>query len=146
MFLPFNTVLMVFLTFGVPAAVIVILAILRHKQQMELIRHGFNPAGEFPACPGKKSLFWGILFLGFGLALLVSNFWDFDEDLMLSGFLFMGVGIALLVYWKLTAPDRERAMRLYEERFSASYRNSIKTNIVSESSNDEETDCSDTAR
>jgi len=106
-------------TFGVPATVIIIIAVLRHRQRIEFIRQGINPDQGIPQYPKQKSLLWGVLLLGLGIAGIASSIWSGNHDLMTFGFLFIGAGIALLVYWRLTAPDRERARRLFEERYAA---------------------------
>ena len=104
---------------GVPAAVIIIIAVLRHRQRIEFIRQGINPDQGIPQYPKQKPLLWGVLLLGLGIAGIASSVWRGDADLTRFGFLFIGAGIALLVYWRLTAPDRERARRLFEERYAA---------------------------
>ncbi len=105
--------------FGAPAAVIITIAVLKHRQKMELARHGINPNAVIINYPGKGPLLWGMIFLGLGIAAVASALYDFDHDLMQVGFLFLGVGIALLIYWFLTVPERKRAMQLYEERMLA---------------------------
>jgi hypothetical protein len=106
--------------FGAPTAVIIVIAILRHRQRMELIRQGINPdQGILPGYPKQKSLLWGLLLLGIGIAAIASVIWSGDHNLMTFGIIFTGAGIASLVYWKLTAPERERARKLFEERYAA---------------------------
>jgi hypothetical protein len=103
--------------FGAPALVIIVLAVLRHQQRMEMIRQGMNPDTQALQYPGKKSLLWGLLLTAIGLAAVIGGFFQYDRDISGFGFLVAGAGIALLIYWKLTEPDRERARRLYEERY-----------------------------
>ncbi len=103
-------------TFGIPAIIIIVLAKLRHDQRMELIRQGINPDSGMPAYPGKKGLFWGLLLSGLGIALIAASFANKDHDMVTPGIILLGAGIAIFAYWKLTAPDRERQRRLYEER------------------------------
>lgn len=105
--------------FAAPTAVIIVIAILRHRQRMELIRQGINPDQGIPPYPKQKPLLWGLLFLGIGIAAIAQMIWSGNHDLMTFGFLFTGAGIAFLVYWKLTAPDRERARKMFEERYAA---------------------------
>lgn len=113
---PMIPIVAILSTFGIPAIIIIVLAKLRHDQRMELIRQGINPDGGMPAYPGQKSLFWGLLFAGIGIAFIVGGF-SFEDHLRMPGIFFLSVGIAALVYWKLTAPDRERQRQLYEERY-----------------------------
>lgn len=115
----FVKIIAILAVFGFPAAVIIVFAVLRHRQRIELIRQGINPDQGIPQYPKQKPLFWGVLLLGLGIAGIASSVWRGDEDLMRFGFLFIGASIALLVYWRLTAPDRERARRLFEERYAA---------------------------
>ena len=103
---------------GAPTAVIIVIAILRHRQRIELIRQGINP-DQGIQYPKQKSLLWGLLLLGLGIAAIAQMIWSGNHDLMTFGFLFTGAGIAFLVYWKLTAPDRERAKKMFEERYAA---------------------------
>jgi hypothetical protein len=105
--------------FGAPAAVIITIAILKHRQKMEMVRQGINPNVDTPSYPGKGPLLWGMILTGIGIASIASAFFDTDHDLMRFGFLFLGAGIALLVYWFLTAPERNRAIQIYEERMRA---------------------------
>ncbi len=104
-------------TFGVPCAIIITIAVLRHRQKMELVRQGINPNTAVPSYPGNKPLLWGLILIGLGVAGIVTSIYDSDHDFMRFGILSLGAGIALLVYWKVSEPDRKRAMRLYEEKF-----------------------------
>ena len=112
-------IISIIMAFGTPAAVIIVFAVLRHRQRIELIRQGINPDQGIPQYPKQKPLLWGVLLLGLGIAGIASSVWRGDAGLTRFGFLFIGAGIALLVYWRLTAPDRERARRLFEERYAA---------------------------
>lgn len=104
-------------SFGVPALVIIILAVLWHRQRIEMIRSGINPNTQSINYPGKKSLLWGLLLTMGGIAFIIYGFTGSDHDISGFGLFLAGAGIALLVYWKMTEPDRERARRLYEEHF-----------------------------
>ncbi len=118
-FLTLVPVMAVLFTFGIPTLVIIVLARLRHQQRMELIRQGFNPDITMPAYPGNKSLFFGILLAGLGLALIVAKLVTGDYHEVAAGIILLGAGMAFLAFWKLTTPDRERDRRLYEERIDA---------------------------
>lgn len=117
-------IIAIIVIFGVPGAIIVTLAQLRHNEKMELIRQGIRPEEDVPRYPGRKSLLWGMLLAGLGFAAVISALWRPDTDLIRFGFLFIGAGVALLVYWKVTAPEREREIRLIEERLRANQGNS----------------------
>lgn len=105
--------------FGVPAAVIIVFAILRHRQRMELIRQGINPDTGIPPYPGQRALLFGMLLSLIGLAIIINGILNGDSNFLRSGLPITGAGIAILLYWKLTAPDRERIKRLFEERYAA---------------------------
>lgn len=101
--------------FFLPALVVVIIVILRHKQRMEMIRRGLDPDSNLPRYPGQGWLFKGVLLTGLGIALTLCWLFQMQDDgLRLIAFCCLGAGIALLVYWKLTAPDREQQKRYYE--------------------------------
>jgi hypothetical protein len=104
------------IVFGAPAAVIIVIARLRYAQKMELIRRGLDSRNTLPRLPGNKSLFWGILCVGFGLAAIVSTIINPSHECLRFGFLTVGIGVSLLVYWKATGPERKRLIQLYEER------------------------------
>ena len=104
-------------TFGIPSLVIIVLARFRHNQNMELIRHGINPDNTLPAYPGNKSLFFGFLFTGIGIALIIAKLIAGGFHDLAGGIVLFGSGIAFLTYWKLTATDRDHQRRLYGERF-----------------------------
>lgn len=105
--------------FGIPGAIIITIAILKHRQKMELMRQGINPFTTVPSYPGKSSLLWGMVLVGIGIASVASSIYDPDHDLMRFGFLFLGAGIALIVYWVVSAPERKRAIQLYEQKILA---------------------------
>jgi hypothetical protein len=107
-------------TFCVPAVVIIVIAVLRNRQRLELIRQGINPdEGVFPGYPKQRPLLWGLVLSGLGVAGIVQVFWSGDNDLMTLGLFFIGAGLAMLLYWRLTKADREHAKKMYEERFAA---------------------------
>ena len=105
--------------FGAPTAVIIVFAILRHRQRMELVRQGINPDTGIPPYPGQRALLFGMLLSLIGLAIIINGIWNGNSDSLRWGLPITGAGIAILLYWKLTAPDRERIKRLFEERYAA---------------------------
>ncbi|MFA6472120.1 MAG: DUF6249 domain-containing protein [Candidatus Latescibacterota bacterium] len=112
---------------GGPVVVIIVLARYWHMRKMEMIRRGTNHTIYTPVYPGAKSLLWGLLLSFLGIAALISTYFHSDTDFLNFGLLILGAGLALLVYWKLTAPERERMRRLIEERFPAKKTSSQKT-------------------
>lgn len=105
------------------AAVIVYIVVsTRHKERMELIHRGINPNRPETPSTGTKSLLWGMIFAALGLAGVISFIilGRIEEPAMLF-FAMAGLvtGAALLLYHKLTAPQRERAMKLYEKHLEA---------------------------
>lgn len=111
-------IMAVFFTFGIPTLVIIVLERFRHKQHMELIRQGINPDSTIPAYPGNKSLLGGLVFTGIGLALVVAKLVTGDYHDLAGGIILLGAGIAFFAFWKLTAPDRDRRRRQYEEYYA----------------------------
>ena len=95
----------------------------RHRERMEMIQKGVDPSLFTEMSTSRsdsKSLFLGLISTAAGLAFLISSFFmnHRDEGLIIFGLLFLFCGGAMLLYWKLTAKDRERERRLYEERLA----------------------------
>ena len=91
----------------------------RHLERMELIRQGINPTRLQAHAPGTGSLLWGLLFAAVGLALVI--FYaavENDTDAIGFGLALLFGGAALLVYYKVTAPQRERALKLHEQHLA----------------------------
>jgi hypothetical protein len=111
--------------FGSPAFIILFLTMYSHKQKMEMIRRGINPSTHSTKTKtktkyqGEDSLPLGLLLAFLGAAGLISTIIHSDTNFLRFGLLALGAGLALLVYWKLTAPERERERRLFEERLKA---------------------------
>ena len=74
-------VVAILFTFGAPALVIIILASLRHRQRIAMIQNGINPDALTISYPGKKSLFWGLLFVGLGLGSIIYGLTEQDHDI-----------------------------------------------------------------
>ena len=111
-------IMSIILAFGVPAAIIIVVARMRHQQKMELIRRGMNPNILEIVYPRKKALFWGILLTGLGIAGCVGAVVMEAPPLGNTSLLVLAAGIAVLIYWKLTAREREREKMLYEKFFT----------------------------
>ncbi|MHB9030178.1 MAG: DUF6249 domain-containing protein [Candidatus Latescibacterota bacterium] len=109
------------IAFGAPAAVIIVIARLRYAQKMELIRRGIVTQDTLPRFPGNKSLFWGIILIGLGIALIASTIVNPSHEYLRFGFMMVGIGASLLVYWKVTGPERKRLIQLYEDRVRENY-------------------------
>ncbi|MBN1293781.1 MAG: hypothetical protein JXB48_18205, partial [Candidatus Latescibacteria bacterium] len=97
-------------------AIIIYIASRRHIERMEAIRRGFNTIPQ----PGKGGfpLFLGLAGLAIGLALIISATMvqrHYDPDMLTGGVIIFFGGIGFLAYWKMTAQDRERAFRVYED-------------------------------
>lgn len=122
----------------------------RHSERMELIRQGINPASSIPAVPavpGRKSLLWGLVLLFLGVGLLVYSAMipeHEDSDKLKAGIICLSIGLALLIYWKVTAPDRQRLTKIYEEKLQAESASVVNKTpeIVRESPVTDETDTS----
>ena len=110
--------------FGGIVAIVIFITSRRNRERIEMIRKGMDPYKYITMPPVKtssKTLFWGILAVAIGLALIISSVFiqkNFDRDMMTFAILFMFGGGAILLYWKLTAKDREHARRLQEEHLA----------------------------
>ncbi len=95
-----------------------------HAERMELIRRGIDPVPYnfrmkfHSGGSGQYSLLLGIILLAVSLAASLS-FWTSDAVLKTGGWMFMLSclfgGAGFIIYWKLTAADRERALKIKEE-------------------------------
>jgi preprotein translocase subunit YajC len=92
----------------------------RHQERMELIKQGINPVSTKVSTPGTASLLWGLLLAAAGLGMVITFITGHGDDATLAfGLVFLLGGVSLIVYYVLTKPQRERAMRLQEELISA---------------------------
>lgn len=110
--------------FGSIVAIVIFITSRRNRERIEMIRKGMVP-NKYITKPqlktGSRTLFWGILAVAIGLALVISSVFiqkNFDRDMMTIALLFLCGGGAMLLYWKLTAKDREHARRLQEEHLA----------------------------
>ena len=103
-------------------AIVIFIASRRHNERMEMIKRGINPVRLAPPKTGGKTLLFGLICIAVGLALLISvlstGFARTDHDTLSIALMFLLGGVSLLVYWKLTAGDRERALRAYERHLA----------------------------
>ena len=107
------------------ALMVIFLARYRHNQRIELIRQGINPFAQIPSAPGSKVLLWGLIFALGGIAFIVSYYIVGNEGTLQFGIIAFAVGIALLIYYKISAPDRERRMKLYEKQIEEVSSNNV---------------------
>ena len=92
----------------------------RHQERMELIKQGINPDTTKVSTPGTGSLLWGLLLAAVGLGLVITFITGHGDDETLSfGLVLLLGGVGLIVYYVLTKPQRERAMRLQEQLIAA---------------------------
>jgi len=102
-----------------------------YLQNVELIRRGIKPNDKRTqrqslrhlglSIPGQYSIIFGIFFLslglGFVISFLISGLWQNDH--YMGGLAFslasLLAGIGCIAHWKLTAPQRERALKFQEE-------------------------------
>ncbi len=114
-------VFIMLIIFGSFFGTIAYVASRHHVERMELIRlghyHRVMP-GNRPKT-GSVSLFFGLLLAFFGIALLLSAILlqDMDRDMVTGSLLFIFSGGAMLIYWRLTAKDRDEAMRIAREQY-----------------------------
>ncbi|MCE5272453.1 hypothetical protein LLH00_14335 [bacterium] len=102
-----------------------------YLQNVELIKRGMRPKDKrIPrhslrllslSIPGQYSIVFGIFFLslglGFVISFLISGLWQNDH--YMGGLAFslasLLAGIGCIAHWKLTAAQRERALKFQEE-------------------------------
>ena len=104
--------------FGSIAVIVIFVTSRNHAERMELIKRGMNPVRRVaPPRTGSKSLFLGLVLAAIGLSLLISCVFsnDFDNEKLTAGLMLLLGGASFLAYWKLTAGDRERAVKAYEQ-------------------------------
>lgn len=107
-------------SFAMVVLVIWIIVSRSHNERMELIKQGINPATTKVSTPGTGSLLWGLLLTAVGLGMVITFITGHGDDEILSfGLVFLLGGISLIVYYVLTKPQRERAMRLQEQLIAA---------------------------
>lgn len=92
----------------------------RHQERMELIKQGINPATTKVPTQGTGSLLWGLLLAAAGLGMVITFIAGYGDDETFGfGLVFLLGGVGLIVYYVLTKPQRERAMRLQEQLITA---------------------------
>lgn len=92
----------------------------KHAENVELIKRGINPEKYNIKLPGKLGLPLGVVFLALGTGPLIAQILTgrlLDRgnvgNLGLALASLIG-GIGLIIYWKVTADDRERALKIKE--------------------------------
>jgi hypothetical protein len=87
-----------------------------HSARMELIRRGINPMKYRVRVPGQGMIGWGIVLLGLGLggiaATIVTRNMIFQIIMLSVAFALAGIGF--IIYWKISAPERDHALKLKE--------------------------------
>jgi len=103
--------------FGMVVMVIYLGVSRKHTERVELIKRGINPEKYDIKLPGKLGLPFGVVFLALGIgplvAQLITGDWQHTDELGLALASLVG-GIGFIVYWKMTAADRERALKIKE--------------------------------
>ena len=106
---------------GMITAIVIFISSRRHRERIELIKRGVNPVRIAPPRTGSKALFLGLACAAIGIAFLISvivdnlNSGHYDDDTLTLSLVLLFAGISFFVYWKLTADDRERAFKAYEQ-------------------------------
>lgn len=109
----------VILSLAAPTVIVYIIVRARHREKMELIKTGQYDKLSIAKAPnmGNSVLAWGMVFVALGLAgvtfFLITGFPHDDDSLYMAIASLMG-GAALIIYWKITAPIRQKAMELFE--------------------------------
>ena len=104
--------------FAMIVLIVIFISRYRHNESIELIRKGISPLIQMPVIISGGALAWGLIFIFLGIALFISYFILGEIEVLVSALIVASPGAALLVYYKITAPDRERIIRRYEERVS----------------------------
>lgn len=90
----------------------------QRAERMALIKRGVNPIKYDIKLPGRLGLPWGVIFsavgFGFFIPTIITGNWSEPAEIGWSLACIIA-GIGLIVYWKMTASDRERALRIKEE-------------------------------
>ena len=117
-----ESVLVPLIVFASITAIVIFIASRRHNERLEMIKRGINPIRLVPPKTGGKTLLFGLICIAIGLALFISvlatGFDRHEHDTLSISLMFLLGGASLLVYWKLTAGDRERAIRAYERQLA----------------------------
>ncbi|MBN2290566.1 MAG: hypothetical protein JXQ83_14625 [Candidatus Glassbacteria bacterium] len=113
----------VILLFGSIPAIIIYIARSRHLERVKLIDRGEYTAFsrldvQSPPLPGRFALFFGLIFIGLGLAgIIYFIVLGIDEE---EAFFFalasLVVGGAMLLYYRMLAPLREKASLAYDKQ------------------------------
>ncbi len=92
----------------------------KHAENIELIKRGINPEKYNIKLPGKLGLPFGVVFLALGIGPLIAMIVTGQvlktsnaDELGLALASLIG-GIGFIIYWKMTADDRERALKIKE--------------------------------
>ena len=112
----------ILIIFTTIATVIIVVAMYRHKEHMNMIQKDKYPYVRIPQVSyGSMTLLFGLIVIGVGLALMISSVFVmryFDRDLMIASLILLFSGGATMLYWKLTANDREFARRIHQEHLT----------------------------
>ena len=104
-------------TFGIPAAVIIVISVLRYRQKMMLITRGCFQPMDFPGSFSQGPLLWGMVLSSMSAAGLIISAIQKDADFATLDILLLTIGLALLAYWFITAPQRNRERELCERKY-----------------------------
>jgi|GEM_PF-2309738 len=93
-----------------------------HATRVEMIRQGINPLKYGIRVPGQGMVVWGIIFLSLGIGGIVGIIVKGAPNFLSIVFSVASVlgGIGFISYWKVSAADRERALRMKERMLSDS--------------------------
>ncbi|MBE2255507.1 MAG: hypothetical protein IAE65_04845 [Ignavibacteria bacterium] len=118
-------------TFGIPGVIIIWYIYTKHREKMRLIESGLSPeevkayfseSEKKPKNP-YTTLKWGILFLFFGIGIILANVvhtvYDLDEGFAFGVVLICG-GLGLLVYYSIVQKKLKDQEKISESKVNLS--------------------------
>jgi len=110
--LPLSSIAAVIVTVIGIVIIVIFIARYHHKERVMLIEKGINPLTAASPKPVARSLFWGLLLVGLGLAGFIANFLvkGMESGAVLIFLMMFFSGAAMLIYWRITKPQREKAL------------------------------------
>ena len=119
---------------------VILIARYRHKERMGLIEKGINPLIIAPSNRSGRTLFWGLILSGAGLAGIINVMLQPPSDVKIPFFIFTMAffcGIAILIYRRLNASQRKAEKLSHEGDISQTETNDSKEDVLNSSENEQ---------